>query len=170
MDRSTITLIILILVFLGILFFLTMPTYRKMSLAQGEFTQQSQVLEDTQNLVAVLSQLSEQFSSITTDIQKVKIAIPQKDDIAILLVEIPTLAAQNGLIVSEINFGEQIQNDGYVAIPIGLSARGSYLNLKSFLRSVEQNLRILDLASLTFSGDLRGGQYDFQFTIHTYAQ
>ena len=169
MNRQTIQLIISLLVFVGLLVFLTSPTYQKLKLAQAELVRQQQELERTQNLVSVLDQLSSQFSSLSSDLEKVELSIPKKEDTPKLLVELPTLASQNGLVVSEIGFGDPTKREGYSSIPIRLSAKGSYLNLKSFLKAVEQNLRLLDVVSIGFGED-KGGQYDFGFSINTYYQ
>ena len=169
MNSQIIKVAILGLVFLGLLFFLTLPTYSKVKSARTKLDQKEKELENTQNLVAVLDQLSSQFSNLVTDLEKVEVAIPQEKDLPRLLVEIPTLATQNGLIVRNINFGKQIEKGDYKAIPIILDVKGSYLNLKSFFGAVEQNLRIFDVVSFSFGGS-EGGQFDFSFTIHTYTQ
>ncbi|RJQ13820.1 hypothetical protein C4553_02125 [Candidatus Parcubacteria bacterium] len=167
--KSPIVLIVLILILAGMIFFMTMPLYRNVRSLKAQLEQQEQALENAQNLADVLDQLSRQFGSQISELSKVEVAVPKEDDLPRLLVEITTLASQNGLSVSEVSFGEKKQGQGVNFIPIALKASGNYLNLKSFLIATEQNLRILDLTQLGF-GASEGGQYSFDFAIQTYTQ
>lgn len=170
MVKYIITIAILLLMIGGVILLATVPLMRSMQNAQAQLAQEEQTLENSEHLVAVLNQLVSQFGSLQGDIGKIDIAIPSKEDLPRLLVEIPRLVAQNGMILSNIGFGQTSQeNAGYRSTAIHLTAQGTYVNLKSFLSAVEQNLRLYDVTEIKFS-EARNGQHSFEFTLRGYTQ
>lgn len=164
--------IIIIVILLGSLWaavvFGVMPLNRTLQAEQTQLAKQEQSLENSQHLVGVLNQLTSQFGSLQSDLEKVEVAIPSKEDLPRMLVEIPRLVSQNGMILANIGFGESKDDpSGYKSTTIGLSVRGTYANMKSLLRALEQNLRLYDVVSLKF-GAPQSGIHSFEFMIQGY--
>lgn len=170
MIKYIITISVLLLAIAGVILLAIVPFLRSVQAGETELAQQEQVLKNSEDLVAVLNQLTAQFGSLQGDLGKVEIAIPSKEDLPRLLVEIPQLVAQNGMILSNIAFGESDEKvEGYRSTSINLATKGTYLNLKSFLRTLEQNLRLYDVVSIKF-GEASNGQHGFEFSIQGYTQ
>lgn len=125
-----------------------------------------------------LSQLQsakEQFDMITSEeLELITLALPTEKNIPNLFVEIPLFLETKNLTmtsldISEVdllfNQGEQPRTTIHrVDITVGVDGLESYLLFKDFLASVEDNLRLLDINSITYVP----GSSSYTFIFSTY--
>ena len=147
---------------------------------------------ETQSLKMKLADLEKKYNGMASEADKVAKAVPAEQDISGLLVQAKELASQNGLILQDVNFSaveaKKNQNPAASAAPnipatgqgapgikiltVDLSLNGSYASLQNFIKSIENNLRIMDIMTIDFNmqkaeaGAL--ANQDFKISLNTY--
>lgn len=122
---------------------------------------------------ADLRRLSEQLSRVNREqLARFTTVLPAEPDVPGLLVQIAEIAKQSGLLVNSIQFSnveasaaqpgggsdeavlpEQRPMAELETVAINLSvSRGNYAKLKQFLTNLESSLRLIDVATVNFSG------------------
>lgn len=154
------TFLIVILILGGGYLFILEPKYREsgqgskdnLNLSKTELLRRQQHLNQLKKLV-------DKYNSISPkEISRIKMILPEGKDIPGLFVQFQTLAAKNNLLLSSISFDETpmgIEKDAIKKININVDLLGgstnSYQEVKSFIASVETNLRLLDIDSIFFN-------------------
>ncbi len=194
MKSSHIVIIILVVAFIGVVAFLDLPAYNKVSLLQKEIKISGDFLQERQELLIKVNQLKGIYESHKNDIDKIYSVLPLKKGIPDLIVQFEALAAENGLILEKINFTEKpVQkstNTGagggenpqasqesqidYKTLVVPLSLSGSYESFENFLKALELNVRLADIKSIDFSfsqGTLAGSSIlNFKINLEVYYQ
>src|SRR3989338_10022709 len=129
-----------------------------------EFNVWEKKLNETQSLREKLADLEKKYNGMASEADKVAEAVPAEQDISGLLVQVEELASRNGLILQDVNFSvvEAKKNQspaasaapnipatgqgapGIKILTVDLSLNGSYASLQNFIKSIENNLRIMD--------------------------
>ncbi|MFH0969190.1 MAG: type 4a pilus biogenesis protein PilO [Patescibacteria group bacterium] len=106
----------------------------------------------------------------SADLSKIQETLPYDPGIPDLLIQIQALSSNSGVAISSFSF--QIPEDDAVSllaasdaalsgnsansnfsnVKISISVTGVYSSIKSFIRSVENNIRIMDIVSLDLNG------------------
>ena len=119
-----------------------------------------QTLVSLQAELAQLRQAKVQFDQITAeDIRLLEHVLPTERDVPQLMVDIPRFAENLGLRLGGIDFTESAfasptgtpTNIRRLNIATTVSGITSYDRLKTFLEAVQENVRILDLTSVSYS-------------------
>lgn len=135
-------------------------------------------------LLMKINALNSLYKKNENSVSKFSLILPDKDDKANLTAAFESLASANGLIIGKIIFsepqeekaqkGKELKSD-YETKIIELSLQGSYLSLKSFLKTLENNLRAMDISSVSFassssasSASSRSAPYIFNLKLKTY--
>lgn len=99
-----------------------------------------------------LKDLNEKYQELkkTNEAGKIDAALPSREEFAALIVNLEAIAGENGLFLESINFvgSGRSGNKDYRFLDIQLKMSGSYESLNSFARSLENNLRLVDLKLL----------------------
>lgn len=129
-------------------------------------------------------------------LDKIDQALPAKEDLPNLLVQIEALAMENGMFFSSIGFdsnkekGNSLQmennsnlgsNSSYSTTVITLDLLGTYENFKKYLGSIASNLRLMDVVEIGLvahenksdnlenaSSSMAQEEYSFNLKIHVY--
>lgn len=127
------------------------------------------------------------------DLEAVSQALPSAPQIPELLSNFDYLARQSGLLIANLQFTQaptletlasgqglsQVKKteallrdaDNLAVMQVDIVMKGKYLNLKTFLINLEQNLRVMDILALTFGPvDTESGLQDYTLKIQTYYQ
>ena len=87
-----------------------------------------------------------------SDVQKFSSIVPAKKSTAELVSELEAIAAQTGMQLSDVSMQEQSatadKGGGYRVLALNIGLTGNYASLISFLNAVEQNIRLMDVASI----------------------
>ena len=169
---KNIIILILIVAFVVILFLFDLPIYNEVTYLRNEIKTYKDFLEEKEELVIKVNQLKQIYESRKGELSKVHYALSFEKDIPNLIVQLEALTSENGLILENLAFIEKkIEQKGKVewgkeeATPISgvkpkkahkslgvtLSLTGSYQSLKSFLKALEFNVRLMDIKSISFS-------------------
>ena len=74
----------------------------------------------------------------------------------------------NALPVNNQNVGHGFT--GQATLQLKMQLKGQYQSFKDFLRALETNIRIIDLANLTVAPDDKGQNFTFNLVANTYYQ
>ena len=176
MNNSVVSTFVLI-VALAIFFLYVSPTWSGPIAATN-----AAIAADDQALVAA-TQYFAQESSLTdasnaidpNDLSRLTVFLPDSVDNVGLILDLTTLAAKNGLSLSNIDVASSPASGGPAAAgtnPVGsvdmsLSAIGTYAALQNFLIAVEKSERLLDMQKLSIAGS-DTGVYSYGMTLRIY--
>ncbi len=151
------------------------PTYGEIKNLAQKIETKENTLEKKQKLVFDIEKLVNQYEDIEGRVNKVFYALPNKAEIPNVLVQLEALASENGMIFESSNFSkiqQSAQNkttsennaassletadqqniiEQTRSVSIDINLTGSYENFKNYLRSLENNIRIMDITSINFS-------------------
>jgi len=155
-----------------------------------------ETLDSSLSQLRELSQLRDElllrYNSIAAeDLERMQKAMPKTPSEGLLMLEIQKLATQNGLSLKSIDITESAASASrvgqtvitaeaakpYSSIQSSLQLAGSYEGFRLFLGDIEKNLRIIDVADITFGsgssrvdeGSIEAG-YQFLVRISSYFQ
>jgi Tfp pilus assembly protein PilO len=195
---KSLTPLILILLSVGIFFFLIDPQYKKVQALQAEVAENNRTLEIAKKLREKREELREKFNRISQE-EKAELEklLPDTVDNVRLIIDINNVAEQFGIVIRNININT---NDGaesdsgsvrsqgssfegvieenaikYVdtskigVITFSFSVSAKYEVFLEFLKQLEESLRIVDIRNIEISrGSSEGTIYDYQVTMDTY--
>ncbi len=188
---TNLTAIILILASLGLFIFYVNPTYREETGAsvpaeksikelQNDRSEYEEALEKSREIEIARTGLIAQFNSISEENkERLLKLLPDHIDSVRLIIDINTIAAQYEMTLKNIDIVEGSETGSsaegtigpseelYGKVSFAFSLSGPYEKFRSFLRDLEQSLRLIDVTSVAF-GTGKEGVYDYQMTIHTY--
>jgi len=134
---------------------------------RGTLQSKMELLEQQRTVNEQVKNLLSRFKSVSNLESIVSMAIPVNEDFGALLHQLNTLAGSSGLTVAGIDFRSlslprsrrrtesqsaaipETPTRGRVAMEVSL--QGSYAALKSFLKLIETNVRILDVKNLSLA-------------------
>ena len=175
------TPIIFIIAGLGIFFGYIDPMYQNtIKPLQSQIAQYNSVLASAQALLAKRDALNAKYTSIDpNDIAKLEKMLPDTIDNIRLVIDLNGIAQRYGMSISNLNLSganatsasqpTTISSNGqlYGSVTIGFSVTTTYDTFLSFLKDLEQSLRILDVTQISFSST-PSGLYTYTLTIKTY--
>jgi len=184
-------LIFLFLAFLGGLL-LIWPSWKQIQSLKQQITRQENVLASQQANLAAVHEFRETFQQTKLDIEKINQILPIQESIPNLLVQLESAALESGLIFKSINFSTQNKEEqetdsiisdlapdteeenqrqnrviSYKITSIDLAIEASYKNLKKYLSVLENNLRIMDVVSISIKNSITD-KYLINLKINVY--
>jgi len=183
--KKNAVILISVVVFFAILFLLVLPTYNKTGLLRGMLKDDTNSLKETEEVFAKANQLKQVYEARKDEINKVYYILPSGSDIPNLIVQLEALASENGLILDKMNFikktlikkiateetattPESEPQKEYKTLGVTLSLVGNYNSFKSFLEALELNMRLMDIKSITFSGQKEAVGFTFNIELEAY--
>ncbi len=134
-------------------------------------------LAQRKQLTASLEKLISQYGERTADFNYFSKAVPTDQDIPGLLVSLESLASENGMIFSGVNFKPKDLKDSSIkTLAMEIKIRGSYPDFQNYLGAMEKSLRLFDVISVSFSGVAPGQtganikNLEFILSVNTYYQ
>lgn len=146
-----------------------------------------QLVTDLQNLQQKKDELVKIYNSVPQEnINKLEAVIPGVSsslDIPALYVFFETVSRENGFRLDSINVGSKdvgikgsatakpkitSTRSGLQEISVVIDGAGSYESIKSFMRAIESNLRLVEVVSFSLSP--RGSEFSLSIAFKTYHQ
>ena len=112
------------------------------------------------------------------DRERLEKLLPDHIDSVRLIIDVNNIASQHGMTLKNINLLDSMteqagsslalgpQEARFKAVGLKFSVGGSYDKFRSFMRDLEQSLRLVDVRSISFIAD--EDDYDYSVTISTY--
>lgn len=158
-----ITLGVVILLFVSSYYFIFEPQYIQLSQG-GEYNLQTLKIElaEKQKYFQDLKALINNYKKIDEqDLEKLEKLLPYEKDIAGLFVQMQNLAQSNNLLISDLSINDaasdtlspNLANVKKLNISLNLigATDDSYEEVKKFLKSLEENLRLFDVVGVYFA-------------------
>ncbi len=170
--------------------------YKDFSNLKTEVASYNEALGNANDLKAERDKLVQKNSSFElNDLTRLQKLLPDSVDNIRLILEIEKLAAPYGMVLKDVKYESENQSgttqSPAVTVPtsslskldkkdygtwtLGFTTQGTYPNFISFLKDMENNLRIVDISSIKFSSDVSpvgksqsAGIYKYDFQIKTY--
>jgi len=134
-------------------------------------------LTQRKQLTASLEKLISQYGERTADFNYFSKAVPMDQDIPGLLVSLESLASENGMVFSGVNFKpKDLKASGIKTLAMEIKIKGSYPAFRNYLGAMERSLRLFDVISVSFSGVAPGqtganpNNLEFNLLVNTYYQ
>lgn len=181
--------LILILIAGAIFWWFVLDIWGNIQTAWDVIEKNQKVLVERQHLAENLKKLVAQYQERIQDVAKINQIVPSDPAIADLLVMLESLASENALQFTGVDFNlirpvggpaaSQIANvtpAGLQVVQISAKVKGSYVNFLNYLKTIETNIRLLDTASVTFNvpppaaGVFTAGSIEFLLVINAYYQ
>lgn len=172
-NKQLIIVVITIVVAVAGFYFGNMQ-YQSAMEAKKDLNNAQADLENKQSELSDLKTLNEKLTNMRVEIDDVKKVVPQGPDIPELLVNLEAIASRslmtfNSVTVSEAGRstsaaeGTAVSPTGVQNLSISVSVTGEYNNLKVYLDSLEKNIRLLDVQSVSM-----GSEGSYNLTMNAY--
>lgn len=175
--------IFLIIAAVGIFYGYTDPHYRGTNIPMNivklmdERRQYGEAMANSNSLLAERNKLVEKNNNLSSnDLERLKKLLPDHVDNARLIIDIDDIASKYGLNIKNL----KTNNDGanshdalgpdtnpYGTLVLEFSVTASYDKFRSFIKDLQESLRIVDIVGISFDST-ENGFYDYQVTIKTY--
>ncbi len=190
MNKNIIA-IALIGIFLATILFLNWPAFEKISETRVQIKNINKTIQEKEELAAKVEQLRGVYDARQEDIKKLYYVLPEKQQIPELIVQFETLASGNGLILEELAIEEKARKktakqeepteksirekilDRVNVLQVSLVLSGDYLSLENFLKSLESNVRLMDITEIELApqkGEKESPILNFKINLETYYQ
>lgn len=181
--------IILIGLSITIFFTFTNPFYQDISLLRLESSAYNTALGNSKTLESERDKLTQKYNSIGGEnLARLQKFLPESVDNIRLILEVERLAMPYGMALRDVKYEANLQENprtpgiitgGPVAEAVRkdygiwnleFSTEGSYDDLVNFVKDLENNLRIVDIAGVSFASGsgLSTTNYKFSFKVKTY--
>jgi len=153
-------------------------TYSTYGLTQlrDEYTKYEDSLNSSQKVLDNRKLLTDKKNSISlSDMERLTKLLPDNIDNLKLILEVSNIASQRNLSIKNLSVGSSVKksdvvgpdNTLYGTVSLNFGVNSTYDNFLTFLRDLEDNLRIIDISNISFTSS-DNGFYDFSFMINTY--
>ncbi len=173
-------------------FALVSPMYDEITALKAQVAAYNQALDNSKALENERDKLVKKYNSIDpANLEKLEKLLPDSVDNIRLILEIEKIASPYGMVLKEVKYDSvakdpvdsnvvqagnssvNLNSKEYGLWNLSFSTEGNYANFLNFIRDLESNLRIVDIASIQFSSvdnTLLGkaDTYKYSFKIKTY--
>lgn len=182
-------LFLLIIIISSVIVFVSVinPRYQDVKTMRADVANYSSRLETAQKLKLSREELIARYNSIPkADLDNLKVLLPESVDNIRLIIQLDSLATKNGLSSLRNVQYDAVKTDqnakpettagvqkSYGEFTMSFETSGQYKNFLSFISDLEQNLRLVDVSTVTFnqSGSADRGLADslkYSVTLKTY--
>lgn len=172
-----ITPIFLIIVAVAVFFGFVDPQYKDIAKAKALESQYEEALSRSKELQEIREELLSEYNTFKADdVSRLEKLLPDNIDNVRLIIEIDAIAKKYGLSVRNLAVTESVGNDSgtlvagnsdYSSVDLSFSVASSYEDFLSFIKDLEQSLRLVDVTSINFVAT--GSKVDdYRVTIRTY--
>lgn len=176
-NKNYILLIFIIII--GILlsagYFFVAPKYKDYIKIKKEFDLKDNDLQAKQDYLSKLKAVSERLAGFSNQIANIESALPIEPSIAALFNYLQKTAAENGMIIGEIDVAqlfsvqETDENINIKEMPFSMNVSGSYSAFKNFLEELYLSARIIEIVSIDFVPSETLGIFDFDLELKTHS-
>mgnify|MGYP000886341425 CR=1 FL=1 len=173
-------------------FALVSPVYDEITTLKAQMAAYNQALDNSKALENERDKLVKKYNSIDpANLEKLEKLLPDSVDNIRLILEIEKIASPYGMVLKEVKYDSvakdsadstvvqagssnaNLNSKEYGLWNLSFSTEGSYANFLNFIRDLESNLRIVDIASIQFSSVdnpllSKADTYKYSFKIKTY--
>lgn len=131
---------------------MALPLYNRISDLDVAIQEREDLLNTRSTIMANIKKLNQEYQRRLSDITKLSTIVPPKKSIAEVLSAINDISTKNGVELFSSSIIGQRTSDAdatpYNLLSLEIGLNGSYPSLTNFLRALEKNLRLVDIASV----------------------
>jgi DNA-directed RNA polymerase subunit F len=170
------------------------PMYKNISLNREKIASYNEALDNSKALEAERDKLTQKYNSFDPEnLSKLQKLLPDTIDNIRLILEMEKMIVPYGMTIKDIKYdivdkvsavsqttgaiqgGSNTSGKDYGTVNLEFSTQGTYSTFLSYLRGLEDNLRIMDISSIDFSSNAGAGlkpsleeSYSYNFKLRTY--
>lgn len=159
------------LVGLGIVlaFVVGLPAWDGISALNVAIEERQELIASRQSVIQRIDSLYSEYQSRESDVSKIESIVPSKKALPEIITAFQTIAQQNGMQLLSLSTGE-ISDPSSTEIlkrmTFEITVDGGYIAYKSFLDSLEKNIRLVDIDEMSGSANVNSiGQINTSFAI-----
>lgn len=131
---------------------LALPLYNRVSNLDAAIKEREDLLNSRNAILTNIQELNKSYQKRIPEIAKLSSIVPSKKSIAEVLSAIDDISVKNGLeLFSSAIIGQNVSGadvNPYNLLSLEMGLNGSYPGLTNFLKSLEKNLRLMDITSV----------------------
>lgn len=154
--------ILLLLISAAAVFFFVMPQWKEVQKIKADISGLEALHKELADLASSRDSLVQQYNSVDErDLKKLEAIVPKGRLTASVLTDFEIMAQKNGLSLERVDFSENKETSSgalpkpstssYSVMPASLTLKGGYENFREFLKTLELNLRLVDVEEVAFS-------------------
>ena len=164
-----------LLFLLALIFYVNLvkPEYADIQNLRASLAARSVLFDEQKEIISNVKNLLSQYESAAQLQETISLAMPLGEGIAELFQQIFALSQLSGLSIQSFNLKTlALKPNNLGTIQLDLRLAGSYGALKTFIRSAETNIRVMDLSNLRIqpAGKPEQDLYRHDLTINAYYQ
>src|SRR3989338_2945312 len=130
-----------------------MPTYDSVSLFREIISEREALLSSREQMVAKIENMYGQYQERSSDIKRLDLVVPKKPEIPEIISSLQDISSQTGIQLGDINIGAATNAsiDNYDTVSMELGTETDYDGMINFIGSIEKNVRLTDLLSISMS-------------------
>ena len=152
----------------GIFIFYTQPAYDSVQAANNQIAQYNSALDKAAQLQALKQGLLNKYNAFSpNDLARLQKLLPDHVDNVALILDLDNLAQHYGLALANVDVSQPASaatsntavgvagaaGQKYDSLTIKFSTHGTYEQFTQFMTELESSLRVVDLVSLSITGD-----------------
>ena len=137
---------------------LAYPKYQTLQSSQNKVAEKEKEYASQLTLIREINEVTTQYKKLESELALVGDLLPQftSKSVPELFTEFEKITSESGILLSGISFQSapiKVGSDksSYKSVNASISAIGSYDALRSFIKTIEQNKHLMDIASLRIS-------------------
>ena len=147
---------------------LAWPQVGELRLRRTAIAEVKATIAERQAWQSNVSRLNEQYQKHRADIANLNLLLPERKQLDQIVVNLQSAASQSGLRLRELTLSADSQGSQPRRVAIKANASGNYPVLMTFLREMEQSLRVYDIGEIALSRDPTGGTFSLEVKLNTY--
>lgn len=175
---------LLLIAALAVYVILVAPEYERINVMRGELAARSQVFEEKNSIISRVKDLIAQYQGTARIQDTISFTLPKQENAAAITQQLSGIASVTGVIIQSMSLqpqalrptratggGESVKAVGVSEINLRLV--GSYESVKTFVQSVETNIRLMDVVSFRAEVPSRatpGTPITYNLVINAYYQ
>lgn len=157
---------------------LVTPEYKNIQQLRGEKQSLDAVVGEEERLINTASQLLNEYQNAANLRDNLSLVLPREEALPGVINQIQGIAKSTGVAIEGINAENlplEYSRTSSIIEPVGsfkvtVRVKGSYEALRSYVQSIETNVRIIDVDSIALSGGGGAGPLTANLVLRTYYQ
>lgn len=170
MPKYLLIFLLLSILVLGIVYFVR-PKYQEFTDLRARVEEKKLELQNKKEYFSQLAELSQKLNEYEPQLTKIKSALPPEPRAYNLLEFFEKESSINGLILENVNLEgvTSIKDSDIKKISISLSLSGTYPSFKNLLSTIQNNARLIEVESISFSSPEKGQIFSLNLEIRTHS-
>ena len=157
---------------------LVQPAYQEVNQLRGDLATKASLVEEQKIIVDKVKALLDQYQTLSRPKETIALALPTREEYPTLINQLSGLIRVQGLILESVSLNllpaQGIPAPGgkvpvLSTVQLNLAVKGSYQAFKNFLQTLENNIRIMDLVSMSIT-PAPADNYSYNLVVNAYYQ